>query len=125
MATAVGWLVGTIYFTAVFHRVRRTPWWLEIGWPSLRLALACALAGSAYAYVLHVPAIFALFAHRPVGCLVLGAISLAYFAAFGALTWLFGVWHDDRPQLTARWNELSTKVSTRFAAGLPGRGTPS
>ncbi len=102
MATAFGWAAGTVYFTAVFTRVRRSPWWTEVGSPSLRLAIACGLAGLGYRYVLHLEPVAATFAHRLAGCVVLGAISLGYFAVFTALSWLLGAWTADGPQIRAR-----------------------
>ena len=123
MATAVGWVAGTAYFSVLYHRVRRSPWWHEIGWPSVRLAAACAIAGCAYSWALHVPVISSVFAHRTAGCVVLGAISLVYFATYGLLTWLFGVWTGDRAQLAARLNDVATKLARRWSALALKRGT--
>jgi hypothetical protein len=95
--------------------VRSSPWWSEIGSPSVRLAIACGLAGLAYRYVLHVGPVAATFGHRLLGCAVLGAISLAYFALFTALSWLLGVWRADGEQIKARLQDVSASVSSRVS----------
>lgn len=115
MATALGWLAGSVYFAIAFHRIRRTPFWAEIGWPLARMACACAFAAGLFYGLLHEPHVARTFEHRFIGLGVLGVASAAYALAFAALTWLFGVWRDDRPQLSARWREITIGASARFS----------
>ncbi len=100
--SACGWFGGSVYFFVVYHRYDRIPWWTSVGFPTVRLFAAAALASAAVWRLVRVPAIAHLFDTRIIGMLALASVGVCYAAAFVALSWLFGAWNEDVPIVIRR-----------------------
>jgi O-antigen/teichoic acid export membrane protein len=122
MATACGWLVGTIYFNIVFARIHRSPWWHDVGSPTFRLFIACTVSCVGLWSAAHVPQLAAIFKHRILGCMILAILSIAYCTVFASLSWMLGVWRDDTVELTSAVTRVRRRLPSKLASRFAGRG---
>jgi peptidoglycan biosynthesis protein MviN/MurJ (putative lipid II flippase) len=107
--TAIGWFVSSVGFVIVYHRKDPLVWWRGIGSPTVRMSIAASLATYAFYAAVHVSAVQAVFVHRLVGFVLLGAISAGYVLVFVLACMALGVWSQDREQLASRFGELRAR----------------
>jgi O-antigen/teichoic acid export membrane protein len=122
MATAFGWLLGTIYFNIIFTRIHHSPWWHDVGSPTVRLVISCTVSSLCFWTAVHVPQCEPIFKHRSLGCLILAILSIAYCVAFAGLSWILGVWRDDTVELTSAVVRIKRTLPSKLVGRFAGRG---
>ena len=96
--TAIGWSVGTIDFLIIYHRIRGTNWWAEVGSRLVRLVAANAVAvGALWRVTALLPQ--SVLDNRFIGLAALALLGIAYLAVFGLVTVVLGVWRKDDARL--------------------------